>query len=76
VSATQPQQQTIAGTVADIAERLAALAPTGPVLVMIGRALARPAEAAGADATAAKETQAQPDDPGDPGGTDRRKHAS
>jgi uroporphyrin-III C-methyltransferase/precorrin-2 dehydrogenase/sirohydrochlorin ferrochelatase len=39
VSATQPQQQTIAGTVADIAERLAALAPSGPVLVMIGRAL-------------------------------------
>jgi uroporphyrin-III C-methyltransferase/precorrin-2 dehydrogenase/sirohydrochlorin ferrochelatase len=40
VSATQPQQETIAGTVADIAERLAAASPTGPVLVMIGRALA------------------------------------
>jgi uroporphyrin-III C-methyltransferase/precorrin-2 dehydrogenase/sirohydrochlorin ferrochelatase len=59
VSATQPQQDTIVGTVADIAERLAVAAPTGPVLVMIGRALAEAAEAIRAeDAAEARATLA------------------
>jgi len=40
VAATQPEQQTIAGTIADIAVRLDAAAPDRPVLVLIGRALA------------------------------------
>jgi uroporphyrin-III C-methyltransferase/precorrin-2 dehydrogenase/sirohydrochlorin ferrochelatase len=50
VAATQPHQQTIVGTVADIAGRLAAAAAAGPVLVMIGRALAATAEQATGDA--------------------------
>jgi uroporphyrin-III C-methyltransferase/precorrin-2 dehydrogenase/sirohydrochlorin ferrochelatase len=40
IAATRPEQTVITGTVADIAERLEAAAPDGPVLVMIGRALA------------------------------------
>jgi uroporphyrin-III C-methyltransferase/precorrin-2 dehydrogenase/sirohydrochlorin ferrochelatase len=39
IAATRPEQTVIAGTIADIAERLDAAAPEGPVLVMIGRAL-------------------------------------
>jgi uroporphyrin-III C-methyltransferase/precorrin-2 dehydrogenase/sirohydrochlorin ferrochelatase len=39
-SATRPEQKVIAGTIADIADRLQSAAPTGPLLVMIGRALA------------------------------------
>ena len=39
-SATRPEQEVIAGTIADIADRVRAAAPSGPLLVMIGRALA------------------------------------
>jgi uroporphyrin-III C-methyltransferase / precorrin-2 dehydrogenase / sirohydrochlorin ferrochelatase len=39
-SATRPEQEVIVGTIADIADRLEKAAPTGPLLVMIGRALA------------------------------------
>ena len=39
-SATRPEQEVIAGTIADIAERVREAAPAGPLLVMIGRALA------------------------------------
>jgi uroporphyrin-III C-methyltransferase / precorrin-2 dehydrogenase / sirohydrochlorin ferrochelatase len=39
-AATRPEQKVVAGTIADIADRLAAAAPEGPLLVMIGRALA------------------------------------
>jgi len=39
-SATRPEQQVIGATIATIAERVAFAAPEGPVLVMIGRALA------------------------------------
>lgn len=49
-AATRPDQKVIAGTIADIADRLAAAAPSGPLLVMIGRALADAALAADADA--------------------------
>ncbi len=38
-AATRPEQTIIAATICEIAERLAAAAPQGPVLVMIGRAL-------------------------------------
>jgi uroporphyrin-III C-methyltransferase/precorrin-2 dehydrogenase/sirohydrochlorin ferrochelatase len=38
--ATRPEQEVIAGTIADIADRLQKAAPAGPLLVMIGRALA------------------------------------
>jgi uroporphyrin-III C-methyltransferase/precorrin-2 dehydrogenase/sirohydrochlorin ferrochelatase len=38
-SATRPDQEIVAGTIADIAERLQKAAPSGPLLVMIGRAL-------------------------------------
>jgi uroporphyrin-III C-methyltransferase/precorrin-2 dehydrogenase/sirohydrochlorin ferrochelatase len=44
VAATRPEQSVIAGTIADIAERLHAAIPEGPVLVMIGRALAEASE--------------------------------
>jgi uroporphyrin-III C-methyltransferase / precorrin-2 dehydrogenase / sirohydrochlorin ferrochelatase len=57
-NATQPQQQVIAGTIADIAHKLEEVAPEGPVLVMIGRALsdaAQPAAVDGADAAAPQE---------------------
>jgi uroporphyrin-III C-methyltransferase/precorrin-2 dehydrogenase/sirohydrochlorin ferrochelatase len=39
-SATRPEEQVVHGTVATIAARLAHAAPDGPVLIMIGRALA------------------------------------
>ncbi len=39
VAATRPEEAVIAGTIGDIAQRLADAAPEGPVLVMIGRAL-------------------------------------
>jgi len=39
-SATRPEQEVIAGTIGDIADRLQQAAPTGPLLVMIGHALA------------------------------------
>jgi uroporphyrin-III C-methyltransferase/precorrin-2 dehydrogenase/sirohydrochlorin ferrochelatase len=44
VAATRPEQDVIAGTIADIAARFEAAAPDGPVLVMIGRALAQAAQ--------------------------------
>src|ERR1700681_4165281 len=45
-SATRPEQEVIAGTIADIADRVREAAPAGPLLVMIGRALADAACAA------------------------------
>jgi uroporphyrin-III C-methyltransferase/precorrin-2 dehydrogenase/sirohydrochlorin ferrochelatase len=39
-SATRPEEQVVHGTIATIAARLADAAPDGPVLIMIGRALA------------------------------------
>jgi uroporphyrin-III C-methyltransferase/precorrin-2 dehydrogenase/sirohydrochlorin ferrochelatase len=39
-AATRPEQEVITGTIADIADRLQKAAPAGPLLVMIGRALA------------------------------------
>jgi uroporphyrin-III C-methyltransferase/precorrin-2 dehydrogenase/sirohydrochlorin ferrochelatase len=39
-SATRPEQTVISGTIADIADRLEAAAPAGPLLVMIGHAFA------------------------------------
>jgi uroporphyrin-III C-methyltransferase/precorrin-2 dehydrogenase/sirohydrochlorin ferrochelatase len=50
-SATRPEQQVISGTIADIADRLEAAAPAGPLLVMIGRVL-EDAVSADADITA------------------------
>jgi uroporphyrin-III C-methyltransferase/precorrin-2 dehydrogenase/sirohydrochlorin ferrochelatase len=40
IQATRPQQQVVRATIADIAARLDEAAPDGPVLIMIGRALA------------------------------------
>jgi uroporphyrin-III C-methyltransferase / precorrin-2 dehydrogenase / sirohydrochlorin ferrochelatase len=45
--ATRPEEQVVPATVATIAARLADAAPDGPVLVMIGRALAPALQAAG-----------------------------
>ena len=39
-AATRPEQEVVAGTIADIADRLQQAAPAGPLLVMIGRAMA------------------------------------
>jgi len=39
-NATRPDETIVAGTIADIADRIEADAPEGPVLVMIGRVLA------------------------------------
>ena len=39
-AATRPEQQIIMATISDIAERLRHAAPEGPVVVMIGPALA------------------------------------
>jgi uroporphyrin-III C-methyltransferase / precorrin-2 dehydrogenase / sirohydrochlorin ferrochelatase len=54
-SATRPEQEVIAGTIADIADRVRDAAPSGPLLVMIGRALADVAcgevEAGGSETT-------------------------
>jgi uroporphyrin-III C-methyltransferase/precorrin-2 dehydrogenase/sirohydrochlorin ferrochelatase len=44
-SATRPDETIIAGTIANIADRIEAESPDGPVLVMIGRALAEIASA-------------------------------
>jgi uroporphyrin-III C-methyltransferase/precorrin-2 dehydrogenase/sirohydrochlorin ferrochelatase len=46
-AATRPEQDVISGTIGDIARRLQDAGPTGPLLVMIGSALA---EAAAVDA--------------------------
>src|SRR5215470_10846345 len=46
-SATRPEEQVIPATVATIAARVADVAPDGPVLIMIGRALASALQAAG-----------------------------
>jgi uroporphyrin-III C-methyltransferase/precorrin-2 dehydrogenase/sirohydrochlorin ferrochelatase len=40
IAATRPQQRVVSGSIADIAARLDRAVPEGPVLVMIGRALA------------------------------------
>jgi uroporphyrin-III C-methyltransferase/precorrin-2 dehydrogenase/sirohydrochlorin ferrochelatase len=40
IEATRPQQQVVSASIADIAARLDGAAPDGPVLIMIGRALA------------------------------------
>ena len=52
--ATRPEQTVIAATIADIAGRLDEAAPQGPVLVMIGRALAEHIEDAAAIAAPGK----------------------
>jgi uroporphyrin-III C-methyltransferase/precorrin-2 dehydrogenase/sirohydrochlorin ferrochelatase len=52
-AATRPDEKVVTGTIADIAERLHAANPSGPLLVMIGRALAQSADAT---ADAAEET--------------------
>ena len=44
VAATRPEQEVIAGTIADIASKLDEATPGHPVLVMIGRALAQAAQ--------------------------------
>jgi uroporphyrin-III C-methyltransferase/precorrin-2 dehydrogenase/sirohydrochlorin ferrochelatase len=44
VAATRPEQEVIAGTIADIAAKLDEAAPGHPVLVMIGRALTQAAQ--------------------------------
>jgi uroporphyrin-III C-methyltransferase/precorrin-2 dehydrogenase/sirohydrochlorin ferrochelatase len=40
IETTRPQQQVVTATITDIAARLDEAAPDGPVLIMIGRALA------------------------------------
>jgi len=55
-AATRPEQQVVTGTIADIADRLREAAPTGPLLVMIGRALADAASVE-ADAGSGRESQ-------------------
>ncbi len=45
-AATRPEETIVAGTISDIAARLGALAPSGPVLVFIGRAFQGVATAA------------------------------
>jgi uroporphyrin-III C-methyltransferase/precorrin-2 dehydrogenase/sirohydrochlorin ferrochelatase len=49
VAATRPEEDVIAGTIGDIAQKLADAAPEGPVLVMIGRALAETVQNAAMD---------------------------
>jgi uroporphyrin-III C-methyltransferase / precorrin-2 dehydrogenase / sirohydrochlorin ferrochelatase len=44
-AATRPDEKVITGTIADIADRLRDASPSGPLLVMIGRALAQAADA-------------------------------
>ena len=46
--ATRPDEIVIAGTVADIAERVATASPRGPLIVLIGRVLANTAKMAAA----------------------------
>jgi uroporphyrin-III C-methyltransferase/precorrin-2 dehydrogenase/sirohydrochlorin ferrochelatase len=55
-AATRPEQEIVAGTIADIAGRLADAPSDSPILVMIGRALA---ETAAAGAVLRAEPQAQ-----------------
>jgi uroporphyrin-III C-methyltransferase/precorrin-2 dehydrogenase/sirohydrochlorin ferrochelatase len=43
-NATRPDETIVAGTIGDIADRIAAHAPDGPVLVMIGKVLAEVVE--------------------------------
>ena len=45
-NATRPDETIVAGTIADIAERIDADAPDGPLLVMIGKVLAEVVEEA------------------------------
>ncbi len=45
-NATRPDETIVAGTIADIAERIDADAPDGPLLVMIGKVLAQVVEKA------------------------------
>ena len=45
-SATRPEEEIVRGTIADIAERLQEAAPSGPLLIMIGRALAEAGQSA------------------------------
>jgi len=52
-SATRPEEEIVRGTIADIAGRLQEVAPSGPLLIMIGRALA---ETGQAEADSAAET--------------------
>jgi uroporphyrin-III C-methyltransferase/precorrin-2 dehydrogenase/sirohydrochlorin ferrochelatase len=40
-AATRPDEKVVTGTIADIADRLSEASPAGPLLVMIGRALAQ-----------------------------------
>jgi uroporphyrin-III C-methyltransferase/precorrin-2 dehydrogenase/sirohydrochlorin ferrochelatase len=63
-AATRPDQEVIAGTIADIAGRLADAPSDSPVLVMIGRALADTA----ASAILRGEPQAQQGQSGPPAG--------
>jgi len=51
-NATRPDEKIVAGTIADIADRLEAEAPDGPLLVMVGKVLA--------EATANEETSSRP----------------
>jgi uroporphyrin-III C-methyltransferase/precorrin-2 dehydrogenase/sirohydrochlorin ferrochelatase len=44
-NATRPDERIVAGTIADIADRIGADAPDGPLLVMIGKVLAEVANA-------------------------------
>jgi uroporphyrin-III C-methyltransferase/precorrin-2 dehydrogenase/sirohydrochlorin ferrochelatase len=67
-SATRPDEEVVRGTIADIAERLQEAAPSGPLLIMIGRALAD----IEAFAEAGDGVKTAPDGPAAAG----RKHAS
>ena len=53
-SATRPEEQIVPATVATIAAQLADAAPDGPVLIMIGRALAPALQAAAGQDTASE----------------------
>jgi siroheme synthase len=48
-NATRPDETIVAGTIADIADRVGANAPEGPVLVMIGKVLTEVVEEQAAD---------------------------
>ena len=57
-AATRPDEKVVTGTIADIADRLREANPAGPLLVMIGHALAQAGEAAVDEADAAGHKQA------------------
>jgi uroporphyrin-III C-methyltransferase / precorrin-2 dehydrogenase / sirohydrochlorin ferrochelatase len=57
-NATRPDETIVVGTIADIADRIEADAPGGPVLVMIGKVLA---EIVGRNSDASAETSANAD---------------